>query len=81
MNKSLLIKEISKDKKLTKKDCKLCLNSFIDIVNNSLKQGDIVTISSTTKKPKQRKNELGKWESIPNTSELWISRYQKISSL
>lgn len=59
-------------------DCKISKPLFKKCV---LEEGDIVTISSTTKKPKQRKNELGKWESIPNTSELWISRYQKISSL
>ena len=60
MNKSLLIKEISKDTKLTQKDCKLCLNSFIDIVNNSLKQGDIVTISGFGKfNVKLRKSHVG----------------------
>ncbi len=45
MNKNLIIKEISKSTTLSQKDCKLCLNAFIDIVNNSLRSGDIVNIN------------------------------------
>lgn len=45
MNKNLIIKEIAKQTTLTQKDCKLCLNAFIDIVNNSLRSGDIVNIN------------------------------------
>ena len=60
MNKNLLVKEISKSTNLTQKDCKLCLNAFIDIVNNSLKQGDIVSINGFGKfNVKTRKSRVG----------------------
>ena len=60
MNKTLLVKEISKETKLTQKDCKLCLDAFIDIVRNSLNQGDIVAISGFGKfNVKQRKSHMG----------------------
>lgn len=59
-------------------DCKINKTLFKKC---QLKKGDVVSISSTTKKPKQRKNEMGKWEAVPNTSELWITRYQKIINL
>ena len=45
MNKNLIIKEIARNTTLTQKDCKLCLNAFIDIVNNSLRSGDVVNIN------------------------------------
>ena len=60
MNKSLIIKEISKSTSLTQKDCKLCLNAFIDIVNNSLRCGDIVNINGFGKFDiKKRKARIG----------------------
>ena len=60
MNKNMLIKEISKETKLTQKECKLCLNSFIDIVNCSLKKGDIVSINGFGKfNVKLRKSRVG----------------------
>ena len=45
MNKNLIIKEISKNTTLTQRDCKECLNAFIEIVNNSLRNGDVVNIN------------------------------------
>ena len=60
MNKSLLIKEISKSTRLTQKDCKLCLDAFIDIVNNSLRSGDMVNINGFGKfDVKTRKTRMG----------------------
>ena len=60
MNKKLIIKEISKNTSLTQKDCKLCLNAFIDVVNNSLRSGDIVNINGFGKFDVQtRKARLG----------------------
>ncbi len=60
MNKNLLVREISKNTNLTQKDCKLCLNAFVDIVNNSLKKGDIVTINGFGKfNVKTRKSRVG----------------------
>lgn len=44
MNKESIIKEISKNTSLTQKECKLCLEAFIDVVNNSLRCGDMVTL-------------------------------------
>ena len=60
MNKNMIVKQISKETNLTQKDCKLCLNSFIDIVNSSLKQGDIVSINGFGKfNVKLRKSRVG----------------------
>ena len=36
---------------------------------------------ATKKKPKARKNAEGKWENVPGTSELWITKYHKTEAL
>ena len=60
MTKSSIVKEISKNTNLTQKECRLCLDSFIDIVNESLKKGDIVTINGFGKfNVKTRKSHMG----------------------
>ena len=59
-------------------DCKIDKRSFNKI---PLCAGDIISISGTKRKPKVRKNEDGKWENIPDTSELWITNYRKIEAL
>jgi DNA polymerase-3 subunit alpha len=43
-----------------------------------LKDGDIVMVKGQITKPKMRKNAEGKFESIPNSSEMWITRYTKM---
>lgn len=59
-------------------DCKIDKKSFNQ---NPISAGDIVTIYGTKKKPKVRKNADGKWENIPDTSELWITKYVKTQNL
>ena len=59
-------------------DCKIDKRTFN---SNPLDKGDIVKVISTKKKPKVRKNADGKWEDIPGTKELWITKYQKVNNL
>lgn len=59
-------------------DCKIDKKTFNQ---NPISAGDIVTIYGTKKKPKVRKNADGKWENIPDTSELWITKYHKTEAL
>lgn len=59
-------------------DCKIDKRTFNQ---NPISAGDIVTIYGTKKKPKVRKNADGKWENIPGTSELWITKYVKAQNL
>ena len=51
MNKMELIKELSKDTKLTQKDCTLCLNALTQLVEKTLKRGDNINLVG-----------FGKWE-------------------
>ena len=38
--------------------------------------GDVIRINSWKRKPKVKKNpETGEWDPIPNTSEIWLSKY------
>lgn len=59
-------------------DCKIDKRTFNQ---NPISAGDIVTIYGTKKKPKSRKNADGKWEDVPGTSELWITKYHKTEVL
>lgn len=59
-------------------DCKIDKRTFN---LNPLDKGDIAKVISTKKKPKVRKNADGKWEDIPGTKELWITKYQKVNNL
>lgn len=59
-------------------DCKIDKRTFNQ---NPISAGDIVTIYGTKKKPRARKNADGKWENIPGTSELWITKYVKAQNL
>lgn len=59
-------------------DCKIDKRTFNQ---NPISAGDIVTIYGTKKKPKSRKNADGKWEDVPGTSELWITKYIKTQNL
>lgn len=44
MNKNILIKEVSKQTKITNKDCKVCVEALLDIITKSLKVGDDVAL-------------------------------------
>ena len=59
-------------------DCKIDKRTFNKM---PLSNGDIVRIMGTKKKPKSRKNADGKWEDVPDTSELWITKYIKTQNL
>ena len=59
-------------------DCKIDKRTFN---KEKLAVGDIVRITATKEKPKNRKNENGEWESIPGTKELWVNSYHKINNL
>ena len=59
-------------------DCKIDKRTFSKMPLNN---GDIVRIMGTKKKPKSRKNADGKWEDVPGTSELWITKYVKAQNL
>lgn len=45
MNKSELIREISKVSRLTKKDCTTCLNALTSVVSKELGRGENITLS------------------------------------
>lgn len=59
-------------------DCKIDKKTFN---KEKLSDGDIVRISGTKNKPKVRKNADGEWETIQDTSELWITAYHKVENL
>lgn len=44
MNKAQFVKELSKKAKLTQKDCANCLNALTDLVSQTLKKGDSVSL-------------------------------------
>ena len=45
MNKSELVSELSKVSKLTKKDCKACLEALTNVVSNKLSSGENIVLS------------------------------------
>ena len=45
MNKSELITELSKVSKLTKRDCKICLEALTSVVSNKLSSGENIILS------------------------------------
>ncbi len=46
MNKTEFVNEVYQKTKLTKKDCKLCIDAFIDVIRDALKSGESVTLSN-----------------------------------
>ena len=56
-------------------DCKIDKKTFNC---NQLAVGDVVRIEGWTHKPQQRRTEDGKYEPIPGTSVLWLSKYKKV---
>ena len=46
MNKTEFLTEVYEKTKLTKRDCKLCLDAIIEVIKDALKNGDSVTLSN-----------------------------------
>jgi len=46
MNKNEFISELNNKSGLTKKDCRLCLDTIIEVIKDALKQGQSVTLSN-----------------------------------
>lgn len=56
MNKSELIKELSKKCSLTQKDCNNCLNALMGLVKSTLKNGDDINLVGFGKFDVKNKN-------------------------
>ena len=56
-------------------DCKIDRRTFN---KNKLNKGDLIRITGQITKPKSRLID-GKWEPIPDTSDLWITKYQVVN--
>ena len=56
-------------------DCKIDKKTFN---KNKLNKGDLIRITGQITKPKSRLID-GKWEPIPDTSDLWITKYQVVN--
>lgn len=56
-------------------DCKIDKKTFNC---NQLAVGDVIRIEGWTHKPQQRRTEDGKYEPIPGTSVLWLTKYKKV---
>lgn len=59
-------------------DCKIDKRTFNKA---KLQTGDLVRVKGTKRKLKSKRVADGVWESIPGTSELWITSYTKIDNL
>lgn len=59
-------------------ECKIDKRTFNQ---NKLVKGDIVRITSSKYKPKQRRTEDGNYEPIPGINELWITNYKKVENV
>ena len=59
-------------------DCKVGKKIFRQ---NPIEPGDMIRISGTKYEPKKRKTEDGEWEPIPGTRELWLTKYQKVTTI
>lgn len=57
-------------------DCKIDKRTFN---RNKLEKGNLIRITGQVSKPKSRLNERGEWEPIPNTSDLWLTKYQVVN--
>lgn len=57
MNKSELVKKLSKKSKLTQKECGNCLNALMEIVKTTLRNGDDVKLIGFGKFQVKNKNE------------------------
>ena len=62
----------------TSYQCKIDKRTFSQ---NKLAKGDILKVLANRFKPKVKKNEQGDWEEIPDTRELWITKYKRLDNL
>jgi len=62
----------------TSYECKIDKRTFNQA---KLAKGDVIMVLANRFKPKVKKNEQGDWEEIPNTKELWITKYKKMDNL
>ncbi len=46
MNKNEFVDIVKNKAGLTKKDCKLCLNAFVEVIKDALKNGESITLSN-----------------------------------
>lgn len=56
-------------------ECKIDRRTFNKC---KLEKGDIIRVVGQTKKPKSKRMADGTYEHIPNTSEVWITAYEKV---
>ena len=62
----------------TSYDCKIDRRTFNQA---KLAKGDVIMVLANRFKPKVKKNEQGDWEEIPDSKELWITKYKKVDNL
>ena len=62
----------------TSYQCKIDKRTFSQ---TKLAKGDILKVMSNRFKPRVKKDEDGNWVEIPNTRELWITKYQRLDNL
>ena len=62
----------------TSYQCKIDKRTFSQ---TKLAKGDILKVVSNRFKPKVKKDENGNWVEIPDTRELWITKYQRLDNL
>jgi DNA polymerase-3 subunit alpha len=62
----------------TSYQCKIDKRTFSQ---TKLAKGDILKVMSNRFKPKVKKDENGDWVEIPDTRELWITKYQRLDNL
>ena len=46
MNKNEFVNEVNAKSGLSKKDCKLCLETMLEVIKSALQSGDSVTLSN-----------------------------------
>ena len=59
-------------------ECKIDKRTFN---TNKLSKYDVIRVLNQQTKPKVRRNEEGVFEPIPNTSEIWLTKYEKVVNI
>lgn len=62
----------------TSYQCKIDKRTFSQ---TKLAKGDVLKVMANRFKPKVKKDENGDWVEIPDTRELWITKYQRLDNL
>ena len=58
-----------------------CKISRKDFNKNKVAKYDIIRVTAQRIQPKSRKNEFGEWEKVEGTSEIWLTKYDKVVNL